>query len=155
DETLLACGDQGILNILVFRAAEQGRLRVSEAALQTVVPVVPKRDLDARFRFNADGPILTGPPTVIHWAGHKPSAFHSEIYRAPMMYYRRRAASELFGLRGVEREISLLRQDWDSGLRMVVPPSLAVHGTAVKSRLRSLVRPKPGVPVKSIARSTE
>jgi hypothetical protein len=73
DHSLLLCGDQGILNLLVFRGAAEGRLSVATAPLQAVVPVIPRADLERRFRLTGEGPVIRPEDeVVIHWAGAKP-----------------------------------------------------------------------------------
>lgn len=91
--------DQGILNILVFRATKSGRLRALSAHLQSVVPVLAKADLEQRFRLADEKPVQWGKPTVIHWAGPKPYTTNSDVFSLPMDYFREVGMRE-FGLPG-------------------------------------------------------
>jgi hypothetical protein len=91
DDSLFPTGEQGILNVMVFRAAEQGRITAAQAALQTVVPVVPIEQLCKRFRIErGEAAVARGDRTIIHWAGIKPFSLRSDVFRHPMTHYRRR-----------------------------------------------------------------
>jgi len=90
-------GDQGILNILVFRAMKEGRIRVDQAHLQSVVPVIAKSELESRFQIRNGKPKLLVHPTVVHWAGPKPFKANSEVFSLPMDYFREIGMRE-FGL---------------------------------------------------------
>lgn len=90
---ILMTGEQGMLNILVFRGVTEKRLSAEAADLQTVVPVIAKELLERRFQFREGEPVVTH-PTVIHWAGPKPWFSNRSVYSAPMTYFLRRAARE-------------------------------------------------------------
>ena len=92
---LLITGEQGMLNIMVFRAVSEGRLNAVPAHLQTVVPVVATGELRRRFQISAESPKISGDPTVIHWAGPKPWRWNTQVFSEPMDYFRRRAAREM------------------------------------------------------------
>ena len=87
-------GDQGILNILVFRALMSGRLNATSAHLQSVIPVLENNDLEKRFRIEKGAPVITGTPTVLHWAGPKPWQENKDLFRKPMDYFRARGIRE-------------------------------------------------------------
>ena len=89
--------DQGILNILVFRALMSGRIKALPAHLQSVVPVLPKTDLEKRFRIKNGDPLPWIQPTVVHWAGPKPYTTNPELFSLPMDYFREIGMRE-FGL---------------------------------------------------------
>ena len=93
-------GDQGMLNLLVFRAFQAGTLRVKPAHLQTVLPVLAKAELEQRFRIENGRPVVTGQPTILHWAGPKPWRGNPEVFKAPMDYFRARGMRAC-GLPGV------------------------------------------------------
>ena len=80
-------GDQGVLNILVFRAMKDGRLKVKQAHLQSVVPVLSKSQME-QFRFQSGQPIPLSKATVVHWAGPKPYIGNSDVVSLPMDYFR-------------------------------------------------------------------
>jgi hypothetical protein len=89
DDSLMPTGEQGILNVMVFRAASEGRITVAQASLQTVVPVVPIEKLRQRFQIvGGTARVMPDDRTVIHWAGAKPFSFRSDVFRDPMTHYR-------------------------------------------------------------------
>ena len=87
-------GDQGILNILVFRAAQAGMISALPAHLQTVVPVITKAELESRFLFAKGLPLPSPQPTVIHWAGPKPWRGAKDVFSLPMDYFRVKSMQE-------------------------------------------------------------
>ena len=104
--TALLCGDQGILNFMTFRKMSAGLIRGRSWPFQAVVPVIPEKELHARFR------VLKGKPQVnesdrrvIHWAGAKPYLTRDASFPGPMNHYRmehlRRVRSPMRYLGGV------------------------------------------------------
>ena len=91
---VISSGEQGHLGILVFRAVQEGSIIAKRACLQALVPMIPKDDLEKRFRIVNGTPIVDGMPAIIHWAGEKPWRENKEIFRAPMDYFRERALRE-------------------------------------------------------------
>ena len=89
--------DQGMLNILVFRALKAGKIKAVQAHLQSVVPVIAKPELELRFQIRNGKPMPWIQPTVIHWAGPKPYTVNPDIYSLPMDYFREIGMRE-FGL---------------------------------------------------------
>lgn len=89
--------DQGILNILVFRAFKAGKIQALQKHLQSVVPVLSKAELEGRFRIENGKPVHWVQPTVIHWAGPKPYTTNADIFSLPMDYFREIGMRE-FGL---------------------------------------------------------
>jgi hypothetical protein len=90
-------GDQGILNIMVFRAMQQGRLGVKQAHLQSVVPALTKGELASRFQFDNGKPVSWKQASVVHWAGPKPYKTNPDVFSLPMDYFREIGMRE-FGL---------------------------------------------------------
>lgn len=84
-------GDQGLLNILAFRAISENRLKAYPAHLQTVVPVFSREQVAGKFPCKDQKEIGSGNPTIIHWAGPKPWNSNPGIYGEPMNYFRRKA----------------------------------------------------------------
>jgi hypothetical protein len=89
--------DQGILNILVFRAVRAGNIRATSVHLQSVVPVLSKAELEGCFRIENEQPVPWIKPTVIHWAGPKPYTTNPDVFSLPMDYFREIGMRE-FGL---------------------------------------------------------
>ncbi len=122
-------GDQGILNILVFRAARSGAITALPAHLQTVVPVLTKEELGRRFVFENGRPRVDGPPTIIHWAGPKPWAGQSAVFSEPMDYFRQLGAGSSLLLDSLPSRKSLVVDEW---LHRVAPRRLANAKQALK-----------------------
>jgi hypothetical protein len=91
--------DQSYLNIMVFRAFKQGRLKVKQAHLQSVVPALTRGELEWRFKIANANPVPWNRPTVVHWAGPKPYTTNPEVFSLPMDYFREIGMRE-FGLPG-------------------------------------------------------
>ena len=90
-------GEQGILNIIVFRAMKEGRLKVKQAHLQSAVPVLTKTELESRFQICDGKPLSWFQPTVVHWAGPKPYKVNPDVFSLPMDFFRELGMRE-FGL---------------------------------------------------------
>lgn len=91
--------DQGILNILVFRALRDGKIHAQPAHLQSVVPVLSRSEMESRFQIQIEKPVLWTQPTVVHWAGPKPYTTNPDVFSLPMDYFREIGMRE-FGLPG-------------------------------------------------------
>ena len=89
--------DQGMLNILVFRALKSGKINAFPSHLQTVVPVIAKGELESRFQLRDGQPMQWGQPTIVHWAGPKPYTTNPDVFSLPMDYFREIGMRE-FGL---------------------------------------------------------
>jgi hypothetical protein len=89
--------DQGILNILVFRAVNSCKIHPLSAHLQSVVPVLSKPELESRFQIRDGKPVPWVQPTVVHWAGPKPYKTNPDVFSLPMDYFREIGMRE-FGL---------------------------------------------------------
>lgn len=89
--------DQGILNILVFRALRAGKIKTAPVHLQSVVPVIVKPELESRFQLRDGKPVPWVQPTVVHWAGPKPYKTNPDVFSLPMDYFREIGMRE-FGL---------------------------------------------------------
>jgi hypothetical protein len=87
--------DQGMLNILVFRALKAGKIKALPAHLQSVVPVLQKVELERRFRIQNGKPMPWVQPSVVHWAGPKPYTTNPEVFSLPMDYFRQIGMREL------------------------------------------------------------
>jgi len=100
------CGEQGILNYMIFKRIAAGEITARAWPLQAVVPVVPKQDLQRRFRIAHGSPVVNeADRRVIHWAGSKPyltTQVASFAFLEPMVHYRREY------LRRVESPLKML-----------------------------------------------
>lgn len=89
NRSLLPTDPQSILNVLVFRNQKKGKIKVGEAHLQTVVPVLSSAELEKKFAFFNGEPIINE-DTVIHWAGLKPLMTNrNKVFTAPEIYFRK------------------------------------------------------------------
>lgn len=77
-------GEQGILNIMVFRAMREGRLKDKQAHLQSAVPLLSKSELELRFHVQNGEPVPWTQPTVVHWARPKPYTTNPDVFSLPM-----------------------------------------------------------------------
>jgi len=113
--------DQGILNILVFRAVKDCRIHAISTHLQSVVPVLSKAELGGRFLFYNEQPVPWIKPTVIHWAGPKPYTINPDVFSLPMDYFREIGMRE-FGLPGWVPAKAAMRADeiWHRDFPQVV-----------------------------------
>ncbi|MBU6148955.1 MAG: glycosyltransferase [Verrucomicrobia bacterium] len=78
-------GEQGILNLLVFKGEDMGELKTASTHLQTVVPVCEREILLKKFQSQ-------NIPTVFHWAGKKPWVLNPGHFPEPMHLFRRKSA---------------------------------------------------------------
>jgi hypothetical protein len=102
--------DQGILNILVFRALKSGKIKATQAHLQSAVPVLPKAELKWRFPIQNGKPMPWVQPSVVHWAGPKPYTTNPDVFSLPMDYFREIGMRE-FGLPGWVPAKAAMRAD--------------------------------------------
>lgn len=102
--------DQGILNILVFRALQAGKITAMPAHLQSVVPALLKHELESRFRIRNGKPLPWVQPTVVHWAGPKPYTTNPDVFSLPMDYFREIGMRE-FGLKRLFPARAAMRLD--------------------------------------------
>jgi hypothetical protein len=126
-------GDQGMLNILVFRALRTGKIQALPAHLQTVVPVMSISFLEQRFPLevlHASVPILN--PSVIHWAGPKPYCRTKHPFSAPMDLFRIKGMRECGFPRWLPPRLSLELDEWRHR-------ALPRFKADVKNRIKSLL----------------
>ena len=80
---------QSIINYLVFLLREKSGLKVGEAHLQTVVPVIDRETLETIFSFSNNEPVIKQ-DTVVHWAGIKPLMMNKDkVFVAPEKHFRK------------------------------------------------------------------
>jgi hypothetical protein len=105
-------GEMGFLNLMVFRAAQKGALRVQPRDFQIIFPDHTQEALRRRFRFDAQGrPIVQeGDEQVLHMPDKKPLMDHPQCYSEPMTFFRRQYLSDTEGLTG-EAATERLRQE--------------------------------------------
>lgn len=104
-------GEMGLLNFLVFRAAQAGRLRVDNVPMQVLVCEEDQRALAERFAL-ADGalPRTTSEAAVLHWTGAEKPSLACADYAAPMTAARRTFCRDA-GLRDETEIDAVLRRE--------------------------------------------
>lgn len=107
-------GEQGILNFMLFRAVEEGRIRVKSKDMQVLVRRHPKEELNQRFPFEGEEPANSKDQeaAIIHWAGMKPYVIHSEAYVKPMQFFRQKFLTDTSGFSGFRSEVSMVIEDF-------------------------------------------
>ena len=126
-------GDQGMLNILVFRAIRAGLIRGFSAHLQTVVPVISPFELAKRFVISQGSPVASDQPTVIHWAGPKPYMGGNHPFAGPMDYFRRIGMTQ-------------------TGLPGCISPDMAMYYDELRCRSLPRLKQRLKAPLKALLR---
>lgn len=87
---LFKYGEMGFLNFMLFRAKQEQKLRIGAVHTQHIVTDFSFEETKKRFPLNSV-PVVTGDPTVIHWAGgSKPVRSNPHIYSEPMLFFRKK-----------------------------------------------------------------
>jgi hypothetical protein len=88
---LFPIGEMGLLNFMIFRAAEQGRLKLSRRPMELVCDYMNQDVLRRRLTFeNGAPPLRPAEPTVLHFTDPKPLT-DSEGVHEPFTYFRAKA----------------------------------------------------------------
>ena len=112
-------GEMGFLNFMIFRAVQQGRIKVGQEDLQLLVPDFEQQEIRKRFPMESSGPVWKDETaTAIHWCGPKPTLATSKVYADPMSFFRRKYLSEAEGLTGLPAEVSLQLEDFQRFLNV-------------------------------------
>lgn len=128
-------GDMGFINYMMFRAAEEGRLRLGQEDIQYIAVDFPREDFEKRFAMGPDGPIVQNDDAiVIHWAGYKPTLSTSKTYSDPMNFFRRKALQDTNGTTGLAAEAILQVEDFQR--------NFFVYNKKVRKKLGQLVGTK-------------
>jgi hypothetical protein len=90
DPKVFKMGEQGFLNLMLFQAADQGKIRIDQAPVQFLIPDF-SFDVTQKL-FPLDGhaaPMNNDINIIIHWCGpNKPISNTSAVYAKPMTFYR-------------------------------------------------------------------
>lgn len=87
---------------MIFRAAQENRLRVQNVDMQLLVPDFDQDLLSKRFPVESSGPGGDRDrATVIHWCGPKPTLSTSKVYSEPMNFCRRKCQEDVWGRTGL------------------------------------------------------
>lgn len=86
---LFFVGEQGFLNLMMCRAAEENRIRLGQADLEFLVPDYSIEVAEQSFPVDQKVPIQPEKSAVIHWCGYrKPTTIAPKIYTKPMTFFR-------------------------------------------------------------------
>ncbi len=97
--TCLHFAEMGFLNIMIFRNFHHGKLNLSFADYQVIFPDFPKEQLQYRFRFEENKPVINKDDVrVLHMPGEKPLINNSNCYSLPMTYFRLKFLKDSEGL---------------------------------------------------------
>jgi len=112
-------GDMGFLNFMLFRAKDEGRLRLGEADMQFLVPDFDRQLVKQRFAMEQQVPAPQAEDaTVIHWCGPKPTVFTNKTYADPMKFFRLKFLLDASGTKGFAAEIYLFQEDLARNIRV-------------------------------------
>ncbi|XZO04212.1 MAG: hypothetical protein ACM65L_11060 [Microcoleus sp.] len=124
-------GEMGFLNFMIFRAAQEKRLRVQNVDMQLLMPDFDQNLLKKQFPIAENGPGGDRTAaTVIHWCGPKPSLSTSKIYSEPMNFCRRKCQEDVWNRTGLSAEMFLQFEDWQR--------SIYVYKNKFKKKFREL-----------------
>ncbi|MCT7985717.1 glycosyltransferase [Laspinema sp. A4] len=105
--------DQGLLNLMIFRAADRGEIRLKQESMQVIISNFSISELNQRFPMDKTGPIcIENDATVIHWSGQKPFISRSTVYSEPMNFFRRKFIQDAWGYQGLRAELMLQIEDF-------------------------------------------
>ena len=91
----LPIGEMGMMNVMIFRAVEAGRLKLTQVPMELVCDYSIYRDLGERFRIDGNGPrVRAGDEKVLHFTDPKPLT-RSYGFHEPMTYFRMEAARRM------------------------------------------------------------
>lgn len=129
-------GEMGFLNFMLFRAADEARIRLGHQPMQLLVPDFDQKDLRNRFAIAETGSVLqdNNEAVVIHWCGDKPMSFSSKVYVEPMTFSRRKFMRDESNKSGIAAEVVLKMEDCQRYFYM--------YKNKIRRKLGSIVTPK-------------
>lgn len=99
DPNIFKFGEMGMLNLMLFRAVDQGRLTVKEKDFQVIFPDYPQEELRQRFAFEYSLPLVVeGDEQVLHMPDQKPLLDNRNCYSEPMTFFRLKYLKDTQGL---------------------------------------------------------
>lgn len=105
-------GEMGLLNFMLFRAADKGIISLGQVDMQLIVRDFVQNELQQRLPVRETGPVVENEDaTVIHWAGPKPVRSNPQIYAEPMNFCRRLFLQQEKGYTGKMADIWLAGED--------------------------------------------
>lgn len=105
-------GEMGFLNFMLFRAADEGRIRLGQASMQLIASDFDREEMRKRLPMKEIGPVLQDDDaTVIHWCGPKPRLSTTQTYAEPMNFHRRQFLYAERGYTGKTADFLLQLED--------------------------------------------
>jgi hypothetical protein len=105
-------GEMGLLNFMIFRGVQQGKLRVASKDMQWLMPDFPIAEEEKRFPFSENQPSLEGnKPNVIHWCGPKPVSLRNDVYVEPMTFCRKKFMKDAWDYTGWGANAAMASED--------------------------------------------
>ena len=113
DPKMFYPGEQGVLNFMICRAAEEGRIRLGQNHLQLMVPNQKQTSLKQRLLFENNQPVINNEDVVIHWCGrNKPISITTKVYSEPMNFSRRKFIEDTAGYSQVNADLQIKIEDY-------------------------------------------
>lgn len=100
-------GEMGMLNFMLCRAEEEGRIKIGQESMQIIVPDFSQSDLKKRFPVAGVGPVVDDEDVVIHWCGPKPTSMTKLAYADPMTFSRLKFIQDSWGVNGLMANLLL------------------------------------------------
>jgi lipopolysaccharide biosynthesis glycosyltransferase len=105
--------DQGLLNFMVFRAAQSGKIRLAQKDMQVIISDTPRETLESRFPMHlVHNNKECDEAAILHWAGQKPFLSRSKVYPDPMTFFRRKYLRDSLKFHRFFEEITLQIEDF-------------------------------------------
>lgn len=112
EPNLFFVGEQGFLNLMMCRAAEENRIRLGQADLEFLVPDYSCELAQEAFPIEEAMPSPHHKSMVIHWCGYqKPTTIARSIYTEPMTFCRQQFLKDASSLNLKEANSSLIAED--------------------------------------------
>lgn len=94
-------GEMGLLNLMIFRAHYQNRIKLGFADFQVIFPDFPMAEMQQRFKFEKHKPVMQGNDIqVLHMPDKKPLMNNPNCYSLPMTYFRLKFLNDSEGISG-------------------------------------------------------
>ncbi|WP_121971342.1 hypothetical protein [Leptolyngbya sp. BC1307] len=126
--------DQGLLNLMIFRAADQEKIRLGFDNLQIIVPDFSVEYLGKTYLVKDSGPNLgDAAPIAIHWSGEKPFASRSSVYSKPMSFFRHKFLEDAGSKNQLINQAKLQLEDFNVYKHKLLKRVTTGHSTSMLS----------------------
>jgi len=132
----IGLGPQGFLNYIIFSLVEEKQIKVSEFPLQTIVPMFEKKELQKRFSLHNSE--IT--PTIIHWAGKKPTYLNRKVvYSDIALYFRKQNLKDITSIAVLFSSLFFQYEEYKNILRIHFKSSILNY---IHSKLKQMYNQK-------------